>query len=148
MKTFRSIALGMVALYVAFALVSKVFVPSTANAQYVGTTNDVNAFVRTLNGYPSYLGRLTSAGTSIRNDILGTPFTTAKGYLLLAQCDAAAHVNAVASAGTVTTTNAPKVRTTDNFYVTLTSSQPYVAMIPDSGSANCDVWKMIPGTYQ
>ncbi len=155
MKTF----LRKVATYAAAAglfyggvwVVDRAISPAQAQVLPSGpqALGDVNSFVRGLNGAPDYLGRLTSGGLKITNGMLGTPFTTARGNLLLVQCDATAHILPVStSTGAVTTTTGVKIRTTDNFYVTMPPwmSTPYIGMIPDSGSANCDVWRMRAGT--
>lgn len=133
---------ALVALLAGLTLGPRVAVARPANADQL---------LLLLNGQPSKIGTLTSTGTGVTNATTATTFTLSAGWVLLFQCDAAAHIMAgstIADGGTVSTTLTSAsygyklVNAGDTFFMVLDSSTTTVSMISASGTANCAVWRM------
>lgn len=99
------------------------------------------------------LGTLVSAGTSVTNRSTGTPFVIPRPSKLTIVCDVAVRVltDAASTANSGATKGVPVAAGTlfptsagDTGTVSVSVSgvrSALIAMIPQTGSANCDVWR-------
>jgi len=97
-----------------------------------------------LNGEPSLVGVLTSAGSSVSNVDAGTPFAVTGGTVYKVQCDANAFVN-VGPTSSATYTNAnigQLVTTSAPLFIVTKDSTSSLSSISASGTANCPVFKL------
>lgn len=93
-----------------------------------------------------YIGTLVSSGGSVNNTTTATPFALSVAGAYSLQCDATVYVT-VGSASTVTATSAQGVKlAADQLYDLDIAVAGYaIAMVPDSGSANCKVFRSLGG---
>ena len=97
-------------------------------------------FVKGLNGSFSYLGTVSSTGTSVTNN---GSFTIPLGKLVLVQPDAAGYLlPATSGSGTVSATNGLKLDPNEKWVVCLKSTEAVVAWISVSGTAALKVWSI------
>lgn len=100
-------------------------------------------------GESRYLGTLTSTGTAVNNTTTATPFVIPPGARLTVVCDAAARLltDSTATANSGPTKGVPVgasavwPTSVGSAKATLNGERTaVVAMISQSGTANCDVW--------
>jgi len=104
---------------------------------------DQSGIIMVLNGSPSFLGTIASAGASTTNASTATPFTITKGSCLLLQGDAAFHFKAGDSSSvSAATASTVKLTADEKFILVLEADQTHLAIIPSSGSANVKVFQL------
>ena len=99
--------------------------------------------------YEKYLGTLTSTGTSVNNATTAAPFAlpSGSGVRFAEQCDAAAYVRAGVGSISVAASGASKglqLSAGQLFDVTVDSQAFTLAALSVSGTANCDVYQVLP----
>jgi hypothetical protein len=104
----------------------------------------IGVLMTRLNGTPTKVGTLESAGTSISNAATTTPFTVTVGTTYMVQCNGTAHVvlsGATASLTITAATYGLRLQATDLPFPWIARSTS-ISMIPASGSVSCAVWSL------
>lgn len=101
-------------------------------------------FFHVINGVPTALGVLTTAGTTISNSDTAAPFTVTGGNILRVVCDAGAFVRIGTTASSSYTSavfGEPMLSGEPKFFV-LRTSDTAIAVDTTGGAANCNVATM------
>ena len=109
--------------------------------------SDIAAVLQATVGWPSYLGTITSTGTSVNNHSTSSAFNNTgdalKGRMLQCQADAACYMlPGTTNAAAVTSANGVLIPANGTYVVTMGENDGWLAVISVSGTANVKVWEL------